>query len=77
MAKKKEKIKTIMFFNNGNTAVFGENRQQISDFQKSWLLMFIEFLQSKGVKVEKIDEIVLPDFRRIKYLKKYHNWEIT
>lgn len=74
--KKKEKIKTIIFFNNGNTAVFGENRQQIPDLQKSWLLMFIEFLQSRGIKVEKVDEIMLPDCRRAKYLKKYHNWKI-
>lgn len=70
-----KKIKQIIFFNNGNTAVFDSKGQQIPKFQKSWLLMFIEFLQSKGAKVEKT-EINLPDGRRAKYLKKYHNWEI-
>lgn len=45
---------------------------------KAWglLVMFIEFLQSKGIKVEDIEEIMLPDNQRAKYLKKYHNWEI-
>jgi len=72
----KEEIKGLMFFKNGNTAVFDTNGKQISSLQKSWLLMFIEFLQSKGVRVEKIEDITMPDGRQARYSKKYHNWEI-
>ena len=69
-----KEIKNIIFFQNGNTAVFDKKGEQIPEFQKGWLLMFIEFLQSKNVKVENIDEIILPS-GKIKYLKKYHNYE--
>ena len=71
------KVKSIIFFQNGNTAVFDKGGEQISELQKGWLLMFIEFLQSRNVKVENIDEILLPNGRKVKYLKKYHNYEIT
>jgi len=71
-----KKIKSIMFFQNGNTAVFDKNGEQVPELQKGWLLMFIEFLQSKNIKVENIDEIILPTGGKVKYLKKYHNYEI-
>jgi len=46
------------------------------DLQKSWLLLFFEFLQSKGVQVEDIEEIKLPGGIDIEYLKDPHNWRI-
>ena len=40
----------VIFFSNGNTAVY-ENQEQIPELQKSWLLNFIEFLENNGVDV--------------------------
>lgn len=38
----------VAFFANGNTAVFDDNGDQIPKLQKSWLLIFAEFLKEKG-----------------------------
>jgi hypothetical protein len=38
----------ILFFPNGNTAVFEQNIQ-ISVLQKGWLELFAEFLESKDI----------------------------
>lgn len=65
----------VFFFAGGNTAVCNRDKQ-IPELQQSWLLMFIEFLQSKGVKVEDIEEIRLPDGSQAEYLKESHNWRI-
>lgn len=69
-------VKHVLFFPNGNSAVLDEEGQQIPELQKSWFLMFVEFLQSKGVKVEDIEEIKLPNGKVAEYLKDYHNWRI-
>jgi len=69
-------VKHLFFFPNGNTAVMDEAGQQIPDLQKSWFLMYVEFLQSKGVKVEDIAEINLPNGKKAEYLKDVHNWRI-
>lgn len=41
--------KEVLFFPNGNTAVFDEDDQQIPELQESWLRVFVEFLESKSV----------------------------
>ncbi len=38
----------VMFFANGNTAVFDEKGEQIPKLQRSWLVMFIEMLEKQG-----------------------------
>ena len=45
--REKNKI-SVMFFTNGNTAVF-ENEKQRAELQESWALLFVEFLLKKGV----------------------------
>jgi len=48
---KKQKAE-VMFFPNGNTAVF-VNRKQIPKCQKSWFVMFVDFLDVNGIDVLK------------------------
>ena len=43
----------VLFFPNGNTVVL-ENNEQIPELQESWLLLFITFLESKGVDPTKV-----------------------
>ena len=50
--------KVVMFFNNGNTAVLSEN-EQIPELQKSWIVLYAEFLEIKGVDPETL-ELRLP-----------------
>jgi hypothetical protein len=38
----------VFFFPNGNTAVCVDG-QQVPKLQRSWLLMFVEFLKESGV----------------------------
>ncbi len=39
--------KTVLFFSNGNTAVFIDE-QQVPELQQSWLVKFVEFLEAEG-----------------------------
>lgn len=41
--------KTVIFFWNGNTAVFDSSGRQIPELQEPWLIKFVEFLESNGV----------------------------
>ncbi len=41
-------MKEIWFFPNGNVAVT-EDGKQIPEFQESWLILFVNFLESKGI----------------------------
>ena len=40
----------VIFFPNGNTAVY-KNNEQVPELQQSWFLKFVEFLESKDVDV--------------------------
>ena len=40
----------VIFFPNGNTAVF-KNNIQIPELQLSWFLKFVEFLESKDIDI--------------------------
>ena len=39
----------VMFFNNGNTAFFSEEGEQLAELQKSWFIFYINFLVEKGI----------------------------
>lgn len=41
----------VMFFPNGNTAVF-KNGKQVAELQKPWILAFAGFLAQNGVDIE-------------------------
>lgn len=58
---KKKEIQDIMFFANGNTAVFDNEGQQMSEFQKSWLLQCLESIQKNGGIIGEVCVIKMPD----------------
>lgn len=75
------KVKTVMFFSNGNTAVFDAEGNQIPSLQNSWLLLFMKFLQSNSTEPIDFDktEIVLPDIHCARVFKLENgemNWEV-
>ena len=51
----------VFFFDNGNTAVFDENGDQMSDLQRSYIVMFAEFLKTKGFDPTKISYLLPND----------------
>ncbi len=53
------KIKSIVFFPGGNTAVFDEDGNQISHLQKNWFLEFLKQLHYMWEDFEEA-EILLP-----------------
>lgn len=69
----KLKIKEVMFFPNGNTAVFNKKGDQIPALQKSWLMLFVEFLESKGADPEKAN-YRMPDGRVASLVKVDSGW---
>ena len=53
----RRKIKTvtdIYFFENGNTAATDKS-EQIPKLQKSWLLLYVDFLKSEGIDPTKLE----------------------
>lgn len=72
---KMKKPTKLFFFPGGNTAVC-DDENQIPELQTSWFLLYVEFLQGKGVKVEELNEIWLPNGKRAEYDVEYHSWRI-
>uniref|UniRef100_A0A6H1ZDT0 Uncharacterized protein n=1 Tax=viral metagenome TaxID=1070528 RepID=A0A6H1ZDT0_9ZZZZ len=73
----KKKIKSMMFFQNGNVAVFNNKGNQISEFQGSYVLDLIEKIEKSGFKVDKTTEIILPSGYKVEYMPEYHNLKIN
>lgn len=67
---------SVLFFANGNTAVF-QNSAQVPELQQSWLLRFVEFLEANGVDPLKSD-FTMPDGRRAYLFKtgRGYNWSM-
>jgi hypothetical protein len=42
-------MKRIYFTRNGNTMVFGEDGQQVAELQEPWIVIFFQFLETKGI----------------------------
>lgn len=64
----------ILFFSDGNTAVF-KKKEQVPELQQSWLTLFAEFLESKGIDPTK-HEYTFPNGSRagIFKIKDGYNW---
>ena len=62
-----EKVKEVFFFPNGNTSVT-DGKEQIPKLQESWFLLFIDFLKSKGIKVNENIIFNMPDGDIAKYM---------
>jgi len=59
----KTDIKSIIFFVNGNTAVFDKGGKQVPELQVPWLTKFLRDLQLDGYWIWDID-ITLPNNRK-------------
>ena len=76
MSKKQKWVKSIIFFPNGNIAVFNKDGLQVGELQGSYVLGLISKAIALGYKVDKHTQINLPNGRRAKYLQEYDNYEI-
>lgn len=56
-------IKSVLFFRNGNAAIFDEHGEQIPQLQAPWLNVYLDYLKRNGANVEGL-EISMPDGRR-------------
>ena len=75
-SKARTKVDEILFFPNGNTAVFDGltlDAKPLPEFQKSWLRLYVEFLRSKGVDPEKVT-FRLPGGRTARW--RGNNWSV-
>ena len=45
----------VIFANNGNTMVFNESGKQMPELQRSWLLLFMDFLKKNSIDPIKVD----------------------
>lgn len=74
--------KKVIFFPNGVTAVF-DSKDQVSELQEPWLLLFVEFLKSKGHDPTTF-EYTLPNNMKARVIEiedpdtkeKRYNWDI-
>jgi len=68
----------VYFFDNGNSCVFNEKDQQVASLNKSWLLLYVEFLKSKGLNPTDF-EFKMPNAKIAKIFKMEdgnYNWRI-
>jgi len=73
-----EKKMKCMFFCNGNTMFF-KNENQVPKLQKSWLKLYLEFLEKQGINPLEV-EFDLPDRKEaipFKTTSGDYGWEIT
>jgi len=65
-----------MLFPNGNTAAF-KNGEQVPELQKSWLIMYLQFLELNEIDPTKCQiEIGSRIVRPFKTEDGFWNWEI-
>ena len=80
-----KKIAEVMFFPNGNTAVFDQDGEQIPELQNPWFRVAIEAIAEASHTVAgkqggdgQIDwgkvEILLPDGRKAKIFETDESW---
>ncbi|PCJ55977.1 MAG: hypothetical protein COA79_20420 [Planctomycetota bacterium] len=64
----------ILFFANGNTAVFDKNGEQIGELQEAWDKMYVQFLGAQGFTPEQLAGIqfTMPDRRRATYSAEFN-----
>ena len=71
------KIKTILFFPNGNMAVF-DYKGQVPTMQQPWVTLAIESIVAKGAEIDDETVIIMPDTKKIRLFKTSEgnlNWE--
>lgn len=75
------KPKQIFLFANGNTAAFDDQDQQILELSNPWIILFIQFLEEKGIDPETIDFYVPDVSAKIRIFRCNNsigwNWQIN
>jgi len=67
----------VLFFLNGNTAVFNDKGQQIHELQEPWFLLFVEFLKRHHHDPATV-EFTMPDgLTKATYLPAHNNWRLS
>ena len=67
----------VLFFPNGNTAVFDDEGHQIPTLQEPWFLLFVEFLKQHYLDPA-IVEFTMPDgSTKATYMPTYNNWQLS
>jgi hypothetical protein len=69
-------VKKVVFFPNGQTAVFDEQGQQMPELQRSWLKLFADFLDDHDEDPTEF-EFTMPDGRVVKVLETESGWNWT
>lgn len=70
-------VERILFLPNGNTFVADEHGQQIGELQEPWILLYANFLESKGIDPTRVT-IELPGRVLAKWFRTSEgglNWE--
>lgn len=71
-----KRLKSIIFFPNGNVAVFDEEGEQVPELQGSYILKLISKAIALGYEVDEHTQINLPNGKEARYLQEYHNYQI-
>jgi hypothetical protein len=53
----------IIFLQNGNTFAYDGDGNQLPEYQKRWMSLFLEYLQAKNIDVTQI-EFEMPDRKK-------------
>ncbi len=70
--------KSIYIYSNGTFSCFDKNGEQMGEIQnKSWMELFLEYLEAKGIdptKVETIETIVNGTTKYVRPIKREDGW---
>ena len=71
------KINEIIFLNNGNTFVSDERGEQISEWQRSWLRSYIDWLSINGIDIDGL-KMIMPNGIKFTIFKTKdgYNWGV-
>lgn len=69
----------VIFFNNGNTEVFGNNGEQMPELQQSWFLKYLEFLEQHPLNID-VEEVTFETQNGLKFepfkVEDGWNWKV-
>ena len=76
-----KKVKSVLLFPNGNTAVLDDSGNQIPELQKGWMEICLEWMEKHGVNISEIDSIEINFYGQIRKIEPFKtingwNWRI-
>lgn len=76
MKEEKELKIEVFLFRNGNSVVL-RNEEQVPELQKSWIVLFAEHLESKGIDPTMVKFYISDGYVRMFKTHTGYNWQIT